>query len=293
MKKSFIVLLLLSTFVGKSQDFFEKFKKSLKEKEPFEKTEAIIKEWEAKDSNDPNLYVAAFNLYFSESRKEVLALDTKPGKGEQLELKDEKNNTVGYLHSTNLRVDSFFDTSIKYIDQGIAKFPKRLDLRFGKIFALGDFKKLDEFTNQIINTLDYSVSINHKWVWKENKPLEDEIIFIKSAIQDYQNTLFNNEDIKNLRKVGLKMDSIFPNDEVILSTLGTSYLLEENYSEALTIFLKANKINPKDTIILNNIAFSYSKSNDTINAKKYYQLMYDNGDEKQKKIAKEKLDKLK
>lgn len=293
MKKSFILLLLLSTFIGKSQDFYEKFKKSWKEDNDFNKTEKIIKEWESKDSNNPNMYVAAFNFYFSESKKEVLALDTKSGNGEQLELKDKKNNTVGYIHSTNLRVDSFFDTSIKYLDQAIAKFPKRLDLRFGKIYALGDYGKLDEFTNQILNTLDFSISINHKWLWKNDKPLEDEIIFIKSAIQDYQNTLYKNDDPKNLKKIALKMNTIFPDDAIVLSTLGTSYLLEDNYNEALPIFLKATKISPTDTIILNNLAFCYTNLKDTENAKKYYKLMYENGDEKTKKFAQEKLDKLK
>lgn len=293
MKKVILSLLLAVSFSNYGQDYFEQFKKSWKEDHDFTKTEKIIKEWESKDANDPNLYVAAFNFYFTESRKEILALDTHPGEGQNFALKDSLNNTAGYLKSTNLRNDGWFDLGQQYLTTGIQKFPKRLDMRFGKIYALGDFKKLDEFTKDIMTTLDYSVSINHKWLWKEDKPLDDEIIFIKGAIQDYQTTLYENNSYMNMRKIAEKMNVIFPKDFIILSTLGTSYLMEEKYEKALSIFKEGNILDPKDEIILNNIAFCYSHLGDTKNAKKYYSMLTEAKNTDISEFAKAKLKELK
>jgi tetratricopeptide (TPR) repeat protein len=293
MKKIILSLFLAVSFSNYGQDYFEQFKKSWKEDHDFTKTEKIIKKWESKDANDPNLYIAAFNFYFTESRKEILALDAHPGEGESLALKDSLNNTAGYLKSTNLRNDGWFDLGQQYLATGIQKFPKRLDLRFGKIYAYGDFKKLDDFTKDILTTLDYSVSINHKWLWKEDKPLDDEIIFVKSAVQDYQNTLYQNNSFVNMRKIAEKMNAVFPKDPIILSTLGVSYLLEENYTNALAIFKEANTLDDKDEIILNNIALCYLKLDDKANAKKYYEQLTKAKNTDISEFAKEKLKELK
>ncbi|MFC4817054.1 MULTISPECIES: tetratricopeptide repeat protein [unclassified Flavobacterium] len=293
MKNVFLSLLLAVSFSNYGQDYFEQFKTSWKNDHDFTKTEKIIKEWESKTTNDPNLYIAAFNFYFTESRKEILALDTHPGEGENFELKDSLNKTAGYIKSTNLRNDGLFDLSQNYLTTGIQKFPTRLDLRFGKIFALGDFKRLDDFTKDILTTLDYSASINHKWLWKEDKPLEGEIIFIKSAVQDYQNTLYQNNSYVNMRKIAEKMNTLFPKDPIILSTLGTSYLLEEKHEKALTIFKEGNSLDPNDEIIINNIAFCYFHLNDKANAKKYYEQLTKAKNTDISEFAKEKLKELK
>ncbi len=292
MKQLLLTSFFLCSLIGFSQDYKNQYKQ-LNQKDDTDKIEKLLNEWEQKEPTNVDLYISGFNYYFKKSKQEVLHLSSTPGKGEQYELKDSLNNTAGYISGGQEGIiDSIFDTSQNYLVRGIKKYPKRLDLRFGKIYALGAAYKFDTFTNEIMNTLDYSKKINHKWIWSENKPLEDEIVFIKSSIQDYQNTLYKNNEDANMKKVAIKMNDIFPNDPIILSTLGTCYLFEVKYTEALPIFIKANSIAPDDTIILNNIAFTYQKLNDKINAKKYYQIMYDKGDDKVKADAKNKMEKL-
>ena len=163
---------------------------------------------------------------------------------ESLQIKDSLNNVVGYLSSRETINDSLYKLSQKTIDEAIVLFPKRLDLRFGKIHSLGDFGDFNAFSFTIIQTIDYSKKINHAWLWAEDKPLEDSENFFIDAIQSYSNTLYQNKLDDNLKQVASKMYSVFPNDIFVISTYGVTFLLENKNEEALELYLKAEKINP-------------------------------------------------
>jgi tetratricopeptide (TPR) repeat protein len=293
MKYLLLTFLMLCSFISSGQNFYSEFKQLYKKDYDAKKIEKLLKDWEKKEPKNVDLFISGFNYYLNESSKEVLHLSTTPGNGEQLELKDSLNKTAGYIYSGGkATIDSLFEVSQNYLIKGIKLYPKRLDLRFGKIYALGTVERFDVFTKEILDALDYSKTINHKWIWSENKPLQDEIIFIKSSVQDYQNTLYQNKQDENMKKIAVKMNAVFPNDAIILSTLGSCYLMADDFKGALPIFLQANSIDANDTIILNNIAFTYQKLNDKTNAKKYYQIMYDKGDDEVKADAKNKMEKL-
>lgn len=292
-RKFFLLLGLISLNFGFSQTYYNQFLDLFQKHYDAKKIEQLLTEWHQKDAKDIQYYISGYNFYLKESKKEILRLDTKgTNDGEQLVLKDSLNKTAGYMYSEIVQNDSIFAKSQALIDEGIKLYPKRLDLRFGKIFALGDAKKYDAFTNEILNVIQLTKANNFDWLWDDNKPLEDAINFFKSAIQDYENTLFNERQDPQLKKVALAMRDFFPDDPIAISTLGSSYLIDGNYPEALQLFTKAIQLSPDDTIIMNNLGETYARLKDYDNAKKYFTKMIAIGDEETKKYAEAKLKKL-
>lgn len=289
LKKIVCIAFFFGSFSMLGQDYYAKFIDLFQNHYEAGAIKNLLDEWNEKSPNDVQYYVAGFNFYFNESKQELVHLDSNPGDKENLVLKDSLNATAGYMYSQTTYNDSVFSISQKFLIDGIAKFPKRLDLRFGRIFALGEAKKFDVFTDEILEVIKISKATDLDWIWQDNKPLDDKVNFFKNAIQDYQNTLYNEKEDANMMKIAVAMVAYFPNDEIVLSTLGSCYLLDNKPSEALPIFLKANAINSDDTIILNNLGETYLKLNDTVTAKSYFQKMIEIGDEETKKYAEAKL----
>lgn len=208
-------------------------------------------------------------------------------------ISDSLGNEMGYINSQVSTNDSLFNISQSKIDEAIKLFPNRLDLRFGKIHTLGKVQKLEEFTTEILKTIDYSKKINHKWIWSNDKIIENPEAFFIDSMQSYQNTLFQLEEDENLKRVAKKMYDIFPNDLFVISSYGVTFLIEGKNKEALELYLKAEKINPNDTIVLNNIGLIYERLSDKKNALKYYQKITEVGDEKAKALAEKKINQLK
>ena len=251
--------------------------------------------WKKSSKNDVEYYISAFNFYFKESQEVVLQLtpDEPQVDKEALIISDSLGNEMGYINSQVSTNDSLFNISQSKIEEAIKLFPNRLDLRFGKIHTLGEVQKLEEFTIEILRTIEYSKKIKHKWIWSNDKILENTEAFFIDSMQSYQNTLFQLEEDENLKRVAKKMYDIFPNDLFVISSYGVTFLIEGKNKEALELYLKAEKINPNDTIVLNNIGLIYERLSDKKNALKYYQKITEVGDKKAKALAEKKINQLK
>ncbi len=289
MKKTILLFITLCSFVSQGQSFHDRFKILMQLGSDAKSMDNLFKEWKQKEPSNPELYIGGFNFYYQEATKEVLSLSPNSTNNPQYEVKDSVNKPVAYLGGQKTQNDSLFNVSQNFLVEGIKKNPKRLDMRFGKIYALGTFNRFNDFTRELLETLEYSKKINHKWLWSNNEPVKDEVNFLKAAVQDYQNTLYKNNEDGNMLQIAEKMNTIFPNDAIILCTLGSAYLMDNKLEKALPIFEKAYVLKSDDTIIINNLALSYYNSKDYKNAKRYFTILLEKGDEKQKELAKEKL----
>lgn len=257
---------------------------------------AMLEKWEKKGTNDPDFYVAAFNYYVNRARKEVLNLGTDEPDGESLALQDEDGNTAGFLGSKIIYSADESDQAISYINKGIAKFPDRLDLRFGKIYLLGELGNYGDYTKDIIAVVDHSAKIKNKWFWKEGKPLDDAKAFMLGSMQDYIIRLYNTENdalLDNMLRISETVLKYYPDHVESLSNISIVYMIKNKPNEALEALLKAEKLAPKDTIVLGNIAHAYVISGDKKNALKYYELVMAYGDENSKAFAKRQIEKNK
>lgn len=280
------------------QNFQQEFSNLMASKDTVAQLE-LLKNWEKADSNDPELYVSYYNYYANRSVKEVIRMDNNPKGDKVLQIMDtDTTNTepVGYLYS-----DTYFDTEVlnkgfKYIDKGIEKFPNRLDMRFGKIYMLGQIENYDYFTKEIISTVEYSSQNNNEWTWSNNEPIEEPLNVMLEAIQDYQSQLFKTEDddlLENMEKIALAVLRHYPNHIESMSNLSVVYLTTGDFDKALEIMHNAIKIAPNDYIVFSNMAYAYRMKGDITNAIKYYELTLEYGDERFRNFARNQIEILK
>jgi tetratricopeptide (TPR) repeat protein len=287
-----IAITLLFAIPLQAQDYYKRFQNLLNNRDTAAQR-TLLHEWGKKDSNDPEFYTCYFNYYVLKSMSEGIRIGDNPGTGESLQLTDSANQLVGYLYGET-RYNSDLNLGFEVIDIGIAKFPNRLDMRFGKIHMLGQVENWDAFTEEIVKTIEYSAKNNDKWEWTLNEAVEDKV-FLLESIQTYVGNLFDHGEgqAKNIRRIAETTLKLYPDHVVSLSNLAISYIFENNYSKALEPLLIAEKKAPEDSIILGNIAHSYLNLNNNKKAIEYYEKVVKFGDEGAKRYAEQQIKKLK
>ena len=300
MKKKIITLLALITLpnVSYGQNFMQQFEELLSKKDTVGQIQ-LLNNWEKTDNNDPELYVAYYNYYAMRARNEVIALGNNPKGNEALEIVKEDSlsgNPVAYMYGDAYYDRSLLNKAYSYIDKGIEKFHNRLDMRFGKIYMLGENEDYHHFTEEIIKTVKYAPAINCQWLWQGNEPVEDPKEFMLSSIQSYVIQLYNTEDdalLDNMKMIAECVLEQYPDHIESLSNLSIVYLLHKQFDEALAALTKAEKINNKDCIVLSNMAHVYKVKGDIPKAIKYYDLTIKYGDEEMRKYAEKEIGLLK
>lgn len=252
---------------------------------------STLKNWQKAQPNDPELFTMYFNFYFNKAKQEVVQLSPTPLSGEQLSLSNTEQETVGYLGSELHYKPADIALSLDWINRGIAQNPARLDMRFGKIFLLGQVENWHQFTQEIIQTIAHSNQINHQWLWTFNQELEQPEAFFYDSLQDYQATLFETQEdalLVDVRKIAETVLKFNPNHAVSLSNIGTTYAYENENKKALDYFILAEKLEPNDVIILGNIAHIHSLLANAQQAITYYEKLIavdsNNQNEYQKRI---------
>lgn len=294
MKKFFFLFVLflgINFIFGQSN--YQKFNE-LYQKGDTVAVQNLLKSWEATNP-DAEFYVSSVNYYFNKSRKEVLAIDKNLPKSEALEIKNESGKTVAYLFSKDSYDTKLLQKTFKYFDEGIEKFPDRLDIRFGKIFTLGQIGDYENFTKEIVKTIQYSAQNKNNWLWSENAKFDGGEKEFLLSIQDYNNQIYDTNDdslLKYMKQMNEEVLKYYPNHVESLSNLSIVYMIGGKFDDALTNLLKAEKLSPEDFIVLNNIAYAYKMKGDKENATKYYNLVMKYGDEQAKQQAEKELKKL-
>ncbi|MFI5148189.1 MAG: tetratricopeptide repeat protein [Bacteroidia bacterium] len=297
MKYTFLILFLLGFFIPEMHAQERNFKKE------FDTTfyaggaaelRTLLHAWEQKKPKDAELFIAWYNYYVKVSKHEVVVLGQNPN-GESLELKDQGGNVAGYMGSEMKYDADTMKKAFASIDKGIRLFPDRLDMRFGKVYMLGQTGDYDSFTSELILIIEEGFKIKNNWKWADNAPQKDPEKFMLNAVQEYIANLLDAGDgqaphIKAVAEAVLKHK---PDAVEFISDVAVSYMLNQEWDKALPELFKAEKLNPADLIVLNNIAFSYKQKGDKANAIVYYEKLGKAGTEEDKKRANEAIEKLK
>jgi tetratricopeptide (TPR) repeat protein len=281
-----------------AQAFQQQFNELVSKKDTLGQ-EHLLTNWEKADSNDPELYVAWFNYFVNKSRKEVIAIGQNPKGKDVLNIMDKDStnkNPVSYMYGDTYYNHNVLNKGFSYIEKGLAKYPNRLDFRFGKIYMYEQIGDYESFTNNIIEVINYSAVNQNKWTWAENKVLDDSKYFMLNSIQDYQLQLYNSgkdELLNNMKSIAEVILKYYPDHIESLSNLSVVFMIQKEYDKALEQLFKAEKLNPKDFIVLNNIAQAYKLKGDTKNAISYYELAMKYGNDQAKNYAKDQIKELK
>jgi hypothetical protein len=182
--------LALLAFSADGQDFQTQFKDAVTNNDSTGQIK-VLNAWSAASPKDPELFIAFFNYYVRKSITESISLDGTQKDKNLLVLNDTASGKpVGYLNaSTNYKSD-VLQKGFDYINQGIALFPTRLDMRFGKIYMLGQAENYPVFAQEIVTAIEYGNTIKNQWLWKDGKPLEEAKQFFLRSLQDYHATIY-------------------------------------------------------------------------------------------------------
>ncbi len=256
----------------------------------------VLKAWKESNPKDPELYTSFFNYHFSKAMQEVIELTPNEPGGDRLVIVDSLGQDIGYMGNRILFDPYEINKGLEIIEEGIERYPNRLDMRFGKTYVLGETEQWENFTHEIIRTIQYGATNNHQWTWTDNESIEDGKDFLLSSVQEYQIQLYQTgrEDLlADMGKIAQEVLKMYPDHVESLTNLAITYVITEKYELAIESLLKAEKINPKDTIVLLNLAHAFRLNGKINEAIGCYEKVKKVGDAEEIAYAEKQIEELK
>lgn len=193
--------------------------------------------WQQSAPDDVNLFIARYNFY--------------------------ANRAMGQNGDEGVAL--LADSALLTIEDGITLFPDRLDLRFGKIYFLGELGRWDAFVSEIDRMLNYSVQIDHRWIFPnvDDDDLMKEL-FVE-GIGDYMVTMYTNiadtahltvaDSVmaRRIQKVAKRAVQLFPGNLPSTYMLALSHLMLNENDKAYKYFTRAEKIDNANLNVLKSL----------------------------------------
>lgn len=263
-----------------ANDFNESFTDAIL-KNDLTTAEDIIDKWKAASPEDPELYPALFNYYLSKARQEVVMISDTPDhtSGSTFVLSDSTGNQVGAIFSKDVWNDSILQQSFRTIDEGIEKYPSRIDFRTGKITLQRISGHKDEIPQEMSRLFDTADKINYRWTSTDFTPVTDSIETTVNAALDIIGEIFEEGDSLAMtisRQCADILLSHFPDEYRAINILGAIAYNMHDLDTATEYFIQADKIHPDDPLILFNIATAYYESGNQAKAIECFASIADN-----------------
>ena len=202
---------------------------------------------------------------------------------------------VGFLDSRIIYQIDTLENGLAYLTKGIEQYPDRLDMRFGKTYAYQETKNWENFTQTLLEAIEYSSTNNNQWLWMNNEAVEDTKDFFLGNLQNYILNIYHTNDdalLPYMRRISLKVLEYYPEHIESLSNVAITYLLTAQYKKALAYLLQAEQFAPEDTIVIANIAHTYRVLDNTFKSIEYYQKLAKLGNEQTAAFAYQQLEGL-
>ena len=244
------------------------------------------------DREDPEYYVAAHNYWFLISREtgiEMVAGAPTGGEDDVMVLYPEGQNDgepVGYLRSGEYFKEKEMNKAEVVLKEGIAKFPDRLDMRFGLVRFYIEKAQFGDAVAAMQNVIDRNKENGGSWLWSLNEDLPGEESakeFLDEVFQHYFSDFVNDgseEDSMNLVETLLRYD---PENAIFISDKASLMFMQWRFDEAMALYEKALALQPDDMLITGNLAYGYYQTNQFDKAQKYAEILQQKGDAGEKK----------
>ena len=217
--------------------------------------------WQQEAPEDVNLFIARYNFY--------------------------ANRAMG--QNPDVVIAPLADSGLVAIEEGIGLFPDRLDLRFGKIYFLGQLHRWDAFVGEIVRTMDYSAQIGHRWSYP-NVPDDMMEDLLLEGVVDYMVEMFANIAdtahltaadslmARRLREVAKRTVQLFPGDFASTYMLALSHLMLNESDKAYKYLVRAEGLNSTHAPLLQSLVKVCRLLGKTAQAKEYQRRLSQLGD---------------
>ncbi|AMR28814.1 hypothetical protein A0257_18075 [Hymenobacter psoromatis] len=219
---------------------------------------AVVAQWEKAQPQDPDVYVAKFNLILSDAQALVVSTGKPAAGGDYVSINDPKTDkavgSIGEGGYNPLKVQE----AIAVLRKGLALAPDRLDIRFGLAKAAEFMDDAPQQYQILSAALAWRQSAAGKpWRWRAGGPLPaPEDAFVASSIEEYmvpywqRGTAESGQSALALAELLLKY---YSQSSLGYFNKGNYYAFAKNDAEAYRWYAQADKLNPADPQNINNL----------------------------------------
>lgn len=259
--------------------------------------ETLLDNWAKADSLNEAMLSARFQYYFTKAQgSEVVKKESKKylGMDPVLTLKDSLGKDVSYFQ-ISVFDDELYGEALKSVDKAIAAYPHKFEFRFMKANAYIAYEKEspDMALACLLDLVDEVVSVDGPW---EFEGAEADPGFFPEAMQEYCYTFYNlgtGASYEAFRVLSEKMVRLYPEKLDFLNNIGSYQMsVKKNYKAALKCYAKVLKKKPDDYTAIRNSTLAARRLGDVKQEKKYLGLLMVHGTERDKVLAKARLESL-
>lgn len=278
-----------------NKDYYEQFLKEFQQKDTSAVSNTISK-WETAFPESAELVIARANVFLSKSAQEVIRTTVEPPKfddGRCLVLKDSLGNVSGYMYSEFVFNEDYFQKWVTTLQNGIKKYPERIDLRSGLIYSYFQNSKFEQACAELLSLVYHSKEIDNKWFGLFDEPYDKATLY--DCLQDYFTYFIDGRsDISYVKKYVDALIEVFKDNPVFYSDKAYVYMMEEDFDSAIKEYELAYTLDPSDMLIVMNLGYLYEQKGDKKKAIEYYKKVIDSPAEQYlKDMAQEGLNALK
>ncbi len=258
--------------------------------------ETVLNNWEKADSTNAKMLLGKFSYFFSKAQTtKVITRPTKKYLGMEpvLALKDSLGNDV-YYYQDNIFDDELYGKAVKAADRAVSIYPDRLDFRFLKANAYIAYEKEspDMALAYLQNLIKENAGRKTPWMYDS---VEADGGFFENAMQEYCYSFYSigsQASLEAFKSLSEQLLDMYPANSGYMNNIGSYYLVKQEYKTALKYYDKVLKKQPSDYTAAQNGLLAARRLKSTKLEKKYLNLILEHGSDKDKLMAKGRLDAL-
>ena len=169
---------------------------------------------------------------------------------------------AGYMYEGYFITDSAqVDSAVMTLQEGIRKFPNRLDLYFGLAATYLYIDQPDMMIYIVEKVMKQEKKNKGKWLWTADEPVPDDIDYVYERVQEDFARFWAAEDLERCERVAQMAVKYYPKRAEYWNNMGVVAIWKEDFSEkpnfkkAMKYFQKALKFKPDDELIKANIEY--------------------------------------